>query len=233
MTKKPLPFWLLEAPIILFLSLVILPLLAKGLGTSWGLSNNSVITISFTLQQLSLILGTIYLKNKYPLYPEEPVELKPNWRQFWRSLFWLPAIILINILAAGLATKLLTPILGVEKIQSLLVKETSRADILLLDSWGLIISILFICVIGPLSEELFFRGFFFSRMSAYYSPQAAYIVTSLFFAFPHFYLVNFLPIVLLSFVLCYIARHDGLWGAIGAHVFYNTVVLFNLIFLIV
>ena len=97
-------------------------------------------------------------------------------------------------------------------------------NILFLDSWRLLVVALVICFLGPLSEEMFFRGFFFSRMLATYSPKIAYLVTSLFFALPHFYLVNFLPIFLLSLILCFLARKEGLWAAVGAHVFFNTTV---------
>lgn len=223
MTLKKPSLWLLEAPLILFLALVVLPLIIRGFELL-GLAKKDGLLLSFLLQQASFIVGTIYLKNKYPLYSEEEVSFKPNWRHFWKSLLWLPAIILLSILGTSISAEILTPILGPERLQSLLFQESSRINILFLDSWRFFVVALVICLIGPLSEEMFFRGFFFSRMSATYSPKIAYLVTSLFFALPHFYLVNFLPIFLLSLILCFLARNEGLWAAVGAHVFFNTTV---------
>lgn len=228
MAKKSPPSWLLEAPLVLIVSLFGLPFVAKGIGYL-GLKREYVILLSFILQQGGFILGTIYLKNKYPLYPDETIVFKPNWHQFFRSLLWLPAIFLLSIFAINISTQILTPIVGPEKLERILLRETTRVDLVLLESLGVFVSALLVCVVGPISEEFFFRGFFFSRMCATYSLKTAYLITSLFFALPHFYVINFLPIFLLSLVLCYIAQHEGLWGAIGAHVFFNSLVFISMI----
>lgn len=220
--------WLIEAPIILINAVFILPLIVTTLELV-GISKECSTILSFLSQQLALIIGTIYLKNKYPLFPKESIVFKPDWPRFWKSLLWLPAILLLSLVGTSISTQVLAPLFGPDKIQSLLAKESSRINLMFFDSWRFLISFIFVCIIGPFSEEVFFRGFFLSRMSATYSPKVAYFITSIFFALPHFYLINFFPIFLLSLMLCYIARHEGLWGAIGAHIFFNTLVFINMV----
>lgn len=228
MSKKPLPLWLLEAPLIVLTALIIIPIVIR-LFEVFGLSRENSIILSMLFQQFSFLIGTLYLKKKYPIYPEDILESKLDWKAFWRSLLWLPAILLISILGTTLSTQLFAPLLGPEKLQSILVQETTRVSVWSLNSWRLVLAGFIVCLVGPVSEELFFRGFFFSRVTHTYSKRAGYILTSLFFALPHFYLINSIPIFLLSLILCYMALNENIWAAVGAHVFFNTTVFINML----
>jgi membrane protease YdiL (CAAX protease family) len=218
----------MEAPLLVLFVLVLLPLALKSLGV-FGLSQENIIILAMVLQQVGFLLGTFILKKRHPVHPTDILDTRFEWKAFWRSLLWVPAIVLINVLGIVLSTQLFTPLLGADRLQSILLQETSRVNIFLLSSWRLVVATIMVCVVGPISEELFFRGFFLSRAVHTYSQIVGYLLTSLFFVLPHLYLINSIPIFLLSLVLCYIALNENLWAAVGAHVFFNTVVFLNVL----
>lgn len=78
---------------------------------------------------------------------------------------------------------------------------------------------LLIVSIGPLSEELIFRGLFYERLITRLSPFRAAIACSVLFALLH--LDKAPTLVVVSFVdsviLCYVYRRSGIWGAWCTH----------------
>jgi membrane protease YdiL (CAAX protease family) len=64
-------------------------------------------------------------------------------------------------------------------------------------------------ILGPIAEELYFRGFVFRSYRRSRGPLVAYGVTSLLFAALHLNLPALLPILVLSLILCYAYDRTG------------------------
>lgn len=84
-------------------------------------------------------------------------------------------------------------------------------------------------IIGPIFEEVWFRGFFFKGLSHSWGPHAAVLITSLIFTFIH--MQYSLEVLLLLFpmgLLLGYARHytGSLWVPIVIHILNNCLTIF-------
>jgi len=81
-------------------------------------------------------------------------------------------------------------------------------------------------VIGPVLEEVFFRGFFYAAFRTKYSAMLSAIITGIFFALLHESIFAFLPIFLLSLLLTYVyEKRKSLIAPIACHIFHNALFL--------
>lgn len=81
----------------------------------------------------------------------------------------------------------------------------------------------YVCIIGPIMEEVIFRGFILKSMQKY-GNLTAIIVTSILFSMFHLNLVQFVPPILIGFVLAFITiKSKSIFPSIIAHMFNNTV----------
>ncbi|MCG3176247.1 MAG: hypothetical protein MOGMAGMI_01193 [Candidatus Omnitrophica bacterium] len=89
---------------------------------------------------------------------------------------------------------------------------------------------LFVAVLGPMIEEVFFRGFAYPALKARHGAAAAMLGSSIIFAIVHLNLAAFVPIVLLGVFLAYLYERTGsLVPSMAAHATHNTImVLFTL-----
>ena len=79
-------------------------------------------------------------------------------------------------------------------------------------------------LVGPVVEELIFRGIVFSYLVKRAGLKAGILLVSLLFAAIHFHLPSFLPLALLSAALCVAYWRTGsLWVSIGIHMIFNSV----------
>lgn len=78
------------------------------------------------------------------------------------------------------------------------------------------------CILGPIGEELFFRGYIYRFLAVRWGPTAAVWVTSLWFGIMHG--VEYaLPLTLMGFLFGYLRRRtDGLAAPIVAHMLHNS-----------
>lgn len=82
--------------------------------------------------------------------------------------------------------------------------------------WGL--GFLAVVIMAPVCEEIFFRGYMQSRLSARLGPVWAILITSTFFGFMHLYPIHSVQTFFLGIVLGYIAWRSGsIVPAIVAH----------------
>jgi membrane protease YdiL (CAAX protease family) len=106
----------------------------------------------------------------------------------------------------------------VEPIQELVFLE-QRPQVL-----GLTVALA--CVIGPLAEELFFRGVVYPVVRRQVPPAAAMAVSGAAFAALHTNLVGFLPILLLGCLLAYLYERTGSLAApLAVHILHNTLLM--------
>jgi membrane protease YdiL (CAAX protease family) len=95
----------------------------------------------------------------------------------------------------------------------------------------LVILTLFVVVIGPIIEEIFFRGFLYPALKKKVSAFSGMLLVSLIFASLHMNVIGFLPIFTLAFVLVYMFEKTGsLVTSIVIHCAHNgMIVLFILL----
>ena len=94
-------------------------------------------------------------------------------------------------------------------------------------SFGVLFSSLFVaCIVGPIVEEIFFRGFFYPALRKYLGVGRTMVVTAILFAMVHENMFAFLPIFFLGLVLCYLyEKRANLLSCISLHMMHNTVFL--------
>ena len=85
---------------------------------------------------------------------------------------------------------------------------------------------IFVTLVGPIAEEIFFRGFAYRALREKLGVFKAIALTSLVFAALHTNLVGFFPILILGILLAYLAQKtNSIIPSITVHVLHNTVIL--------
>ena len=98
-------------------------------------------------------------------------------------------------------------------------------------SWVEGLYILTAIFVAPVYEEVMFRGIVFPYLAKRIGPLKGALMVSLLFALMHFHLPSFVPLFLLSAVLCWTYwRTRSLWAGIGLHAVFNTVSILALNF---
>ncbi|OGX05322.1 MAG: hypothetical protein A3G87_07870 [Omnitrophica bacterium RIFCSPLOWO2_12_FULL_50_11] len=91
-----------------------------------------------------------------------------------------------------------------------------------LSPWLIAASMLLACFIGPVVEEIFFRGFLYPALRRYWGIPWSMVVTAGLFAAVHENLFAFIPIFFLGLVLAYLyQKRDNLVPCISLHVMHN------------
>lgn len=87
----------------------------------------------------------------------------------------------------------------------------------------LILFLIYVCLLGPIMEEIIFRGFILRSMQKY-GNLTAIIVSSILFSMFHLNLVQFINPVLVGMLLAFIAiKSESIFPSMIAHVFNNTI----------
>lgn len=91
---------------------------------------------------------------------------------------------------------------------------------------------IFVAVLGPVMEEIFFRGFLYTAIKREMDTKGAILISGLLFSCLHAHLAGFLPILILGIFLAYLYEKTGsLVPSITVHVSHNLVMVF-LMFLV-
>jgi membrane protease YdiL (CAAX protease family) len=87
----------------------------------------------------------------------------------------------------------------------------------------LILFLIYVCLVGPILEEIIFRGFILKSMQRY-GNLTAMIVSSILFSMFHLNLVQFVNPILMGIVLAFIViKSKSIIPSIIAHIFNNTI----------
>jgi hypothetical protein len=96
----------------------------------------------------------------------------------------------------------------------------------------LVYFVLCICFIGPIIEEIFFRGFLYPALRNKLGASLSILISSIVFSLLHMTFVGFLPIFFLGVMLAYIYERSGsLLSSITIHIIHNasiTIFLFTI-----
>lgn len=113
-------------------------------------------------------------------------------------------------------------------VQSLLLRERLGVEVLLASKKPLIFfAMVFLLTLGaPIGEELFFRGLLVDLWKERYGTGKAVLLAALLFALMHFYVLQFVPVLLSGIFLGILfARSENVLVPIIAHAAVNSLVL--------
>lgn len=132
------------------------------------------------------------------------------------------AVILPIILVAGFLVELATKNAGVtpehQAVVQRFLEERSYLGILAIIAFG--------ALIGPVTEEVLFRGFLQPALKEVMGGMKAILLTSFFFALVHFNLYIFIQIFILGLLLGYLYEKTGtLVAPLSVHILHNSVSL--------
>lgn len=106
------------------------------------------------------------------------------------------------------------------------VEEQAWIRALMADRSALLVLMPWLVLFGPVSEEVFFRGYVFRRLFSSAGPGAAYAVSALLFAVIHWHPVGLPMYAVIGLVFCWVYRRTGnLWAPVVGHVVYNALVV--------
>jgi len=168
----PEPFWGYE-DLALFVS-AILPsgLLGALLIRTLHITSTPIRTLLFQCLLYVMLLGALYAL----------ISLRYR-RPFWRSLGWiLPERGFFGWVLGGSTLAILTSLLGAA-LKAPQVKDPIRG--LITNRASLTVVLLFLIVLGPIFEELVFRGFLFPLLARTFGAAAGILLTALPFALLH------------------------------------------------
>ncbi|MCG0277960.1 MAG: CPBP family intramembrane metalloprotease [Thermanaeromonas sp.] len=210
---------------------VLLLLAASGYGTGfvlrwagWRPPLAYQLLLAGGMQAVAVLCGVYYLvRFKYGRSLEE-VGLK--WRNLGRSLgLGLGGgviIFLIVILLGGLLQRFL-PEPAPQPFAELVRRARGFRDLLL--------PLFIASFLAPITEEVYFRGFFYPVLKARYGTLAGQLGSSLLFAFLHFDLFRFLPLAVGGWGLAYLYERSGsLIAPVVAHGTWNAIMILLLFF---
>jgi membrane protease YdiL (CAAX protease family) len=229
-SKRRLPAWsfgelgrvtILIALVACFMPFVRLALLAFAPG--WKLDHNLWLSASMLFLDLVLIWTIlVFGASKSPVVWKA---LGLSSRRIGRAIrvglrgyiTLFPWLIVLLVLAIEVAHHFgFKP--PVEPIQELMFQE--RRPLVL----GF--TMLLACVIGPIAEELFFRGVLYTAFRRRTSRLVAIVVSGALFALVHTNAIGFLPILTLGCLLAYLYERTGsLVSPLAVHVAHNTLLM--------
>ena len=159
-------------------------------------------------------------------YKERLEALGLSMKNFFRNVFYgaVGYIALIPVLVLILAVTAV--IINITKY----VPERQPVVELFLKEKGvafLTYSSLFAAVLGPLVEEIFFRGFMYGALKKRIGIYGAMALTAAIFAALHTHIVGFMPIMALGILLAYLYEKTGtLVSSITVHIIHNLSMVF-------
>jgi len=138
----------------------------------------------------------------------------------------LPAVFGWGVLTAVGAFVLSTLIGLTLNALGLEIEEQAWIQALMSDGNTLLLLSPLLVLIGPISEEVFFRGYVFRRLYFGATPAWAYAVSAVLFGLIHLHWVGIPMYITIGLMFCWVHRKTGtLWAPVVAHVVYNAGVL--------
>ncbi len=160
-------------------------------------------------------------------YKERLITLGLSLKNFTKNVFYgivgylaiLPTLVAILIITV-IVTNLIKYVPEKQPVVELFLKEKDVAF--------LAFTSLFAAIVGPMIEELFFRGFMYSALKKYIGIFWSMLFTACVFAALHTNVIGFLPILVIGILLAYLYEKTGtLVSSITVHIIHNlSMVLF-------
>jgi hypothetical protein len=191
-------------------------------------STYSKIATSMTLSyfiMITLLFFFVYIK-----YKDKIQSLGLQFRSFFKSMFLglagyvaiIPVLVAAVFISSGLASYFKLKPEARPILEAFLVQD---------GQFLLVYLMLIVCFVGPVIEEVFFRGFVYTALRKRLSSFLSITISAFFFSWLHMTLFGFLPILILGILLAYLYEKNGtLIPSIIVHIVHNSaVVIFLLI----
>jgi membrane protease YdiL (CAAX protease family) len=181
--------------------------------------SDAVVTIIGTVIQAAVFIGTAVMFASFVDKPK-PWQFGLRRTKFWPAVGWAALGLLAFYVFAALYTALAQP-----DVEQTVTKELGADQ----GTAGLIAAGVVVIVLAPLSEEFFFRGFFFRALRNRFPLLLAAGIDGLVFGFIHWDfstahgLLIVPPLAVLGFVFCLIYERTGsLFPVIALHAINNS-----------
>lgn len=181
-------------------------------------------TVALSLSLLTNGLTCLYILYTVNVRRRQPIAAlgisTSEWKRNLTGGLSLYLIILPIILTAGFLVELMTKNVGItpehQDVVNRFMEERSSSGILAIIAFG--------ALIGPVTEEVLFRGFLQPVLRDAMGSIKAILITSLLFALVHFNAYIFLQIFILGLLLGYLYEKTGtLIAPTAVHVLHNSV----------
>ncbi|HHY10361.1 MAG TPA: CPBP family intramembrane metalloprotease [Firmicutes bacterium] len=206
--------------VVVFLGLFILVALSRFFQPA-----PSLVFSLLACQQLLFFAGGAFGARRDVLNP-------PKFKRVIVSFLGGIGLFLANTASSALVLQLSSRFLGSELTAQLVSRERGGIDLFLQSENPLFAKgIIFLLIVGaPLSEELFFRGLFLDFWRSKIGALRATLLAAAAFAVLHFYLIQFIPVLLAGILLgVMFVRSDNIFVPAIAHGVANTLVLLILL----
>lgn len=146
------------------------------------------------------------------------------------------AMVFISVGVEEVSIALVGALIGRDRAKQMAEAEHMRNPVTEILTSGvtapeLIWVLLVLCVVVPVAEEIFFRGFVYRGLRARWGVLTAALASAAFFGVVHLEIVHFLPIFVLGVVVAYTFQRTGsLVPAIVIHALNNVVAVFGTIY---
>lgn len=206
-----------------------LPIIAATLGMDVAATLEQLSVFAVIQNGLFISLAAYVVRRRYRLRLEQLGIRTDRWPR-WAGLGVLAgaATVPISIGAERAAMALISAVVGAERAQGMAEQE-HLTDVLTgilqqpLTTAQIIWIVLLVCVLVPVGEEVFFRGFVYGTLRRW-GVVSATVLSALFFAAVHQQVVHFLPIAVLGAVLAALYERTGsLVPAVVVHAVNNLV----------
>ncbi len=235
-TYKPQPVkwgvWDVVKVVVLFLFFGYIVIMIESVMTRiFPLIKNDNFRMILNSSVLDILAVVFILYFAVVEHKEKLIALGISSKNFFRNVFYgvigyiaiIPVLILILVVIAFFAN-MFKYVPEKQAVVELFLKEK--------DTRFLFYTSIFAAVLGPIIEELFFRGFMYNAFKKRIGIFWAMLITAATFAALHAHAVGFLPIMVLGMLLAYLYEKTGtLVSSITVHMVHNLSMVF-LVFLV-
>lgn len=195
---------------------LVIGIVAAAFGASLEDPPPSVNILATVVQDLCLIGAAVFMARLAGTPRPWDFGLRPT--RFWPAVGWI-AVLLVGFF---LVTAAWVALIGADNTEETLPKELGAED----SDVALLAVAFLVCVLAPLAEEFFFRGYFFTALRSWRGMWPAAIITGLVFGAIHggssdpAFLV---PLAALGTGLCLLyVRTGSLYPCVAAHALNNS-----------
>ena len=164
----------------------------------------------------------------YLFYRKDPMHRKEGFSGTGKAFVWAPPVIWFSVIILAIATgQFLNDLINGLHLNDLFTGYSEVSE-QAFSGQPVGLMILVVGIIGPICEELMFRGIVFHRLKDWVKPQAAIVISALLFGIYHGNVVQFFYATCMGVMLAIIYDKTGtLWISIVAHIAANLWSLFG------
>lgn len=164
----------------------------------------------------------------YLFYRKDQMRRKEGFSGTGKAFVWAPPVIWFSVIILAIATgQFLNDLINGLHLNDLFTGYSEVSE-QAFSGQPVGLMILVVGIIGPICEELMFRGIVFHRLKDWLKPQAAIVISALLFGIYHGNVVQFFYATCMGVMLAIIYDKTGtLWISIVAHIAANLWSLFG------